>query len=407
MPEETSASLETELSRLFRHPAFMRLQAQGERFRAFDALGMSSSERAHTDFLAFLLRPTTVHGLQDSFLWDFLSLIGDRPPHGRCAAPSLPIVDRLGVELPRALVYRERYNIDILIDCLPDGPVIGIEAKIWAGERDQQLADYQDVLRKNYARGRPKLLVFLTLDARAPGTAAIDHEVPIVSVSWPEVVSLLHQRIGVEPRNDVAPFVKAFIQNIQDLTMNDPEDRDVLAALFKEPTMARLFRRIEKGRPRLKDIEAELVAACEQEIRQITGSKTTQLQNRESGEDFVIWLQVSDWAGRLPIRFAFYHHTGWESNGHPGFNIVLAEDDLNEEGIDKDQVRKTMQSVPGICDELQLLDEWYKKYQVVESPLDGKEAGWIIRDESFDERWIEKATNLLKEQLKQIYSGLR
>lgn len=406
MQKEMDLDLEGGLSRLFRHPSFMRLQAQEERFRAFEVLGIASKERSHCDFLAFLLRPAAAHGLHHTFLWDFVSLVGDQPPNGKAYSPSLSMKSRLGVDLSRALLYRERHNIDVLIDCLPDGPVIGIEAKIWAGERDRQLADYQNVLSRNYRDGRQKLLVFLTLDGSDPRTADDQTDVPVVTLSWSQVVSLLDDRAGAQPSEEVAPFVTAFRRNIEDLTMDNPEDRALLQALFKDPQMAEIFRRIEKGRPALKDIQQELVFACERTILEVTGSRTLRMENRDSGEDFVIWLQVEDWATRLPVRLAFYHHPGWSANKQPGFNIVLAEDDIPTNGIAPEQVLRIMQSIPGACNDLQPLQGWHKKYQVLETPPDGQEVGWIIADESFDEEWIETATRLLKDQLQLLHSGL-
>lgn len=408
MADKCNPDLETGLSRLFRNPAFMRFQARGQRFRPMEALGIAHREKSHSDFLAFLLRPTESHGLNHSFLWDFLTLAGECEPAGVAHTRQLSLRNRLKPNLDRALVYRERYNIDLLVDCVPDGPVIGIEMKIWAGEQENQIPSYQEKLAYFYSQSRPRVLVFLTLDGREPSDLVSNNEVPVINLSWGEVIQILDGSEAGQVNDAIAPFVEAFRRNIEELTMTNTADKELLQTLFKNPETARLFRRIEKGRPRLKDNEVQksLKEACSRKIEEITRSKAEILDNRDAGDDFVIWLRVEEWTRRgFPFRFAFYHQPSWESSDLPGFNVILAKEDLQDE--DREKVQQLFsKGIPALSTNLEMLHGWNKKYQVIESPPDGKEIGWRISDESFDEAWISNAVALLTQQVRLIQNSL-
>ena len=122
-------------------------------FSIFEALNASNNELLHSDFLAFLLRPTETHGLGDHFLRRFLLETLDVAPD---------VLDPNQLE-----VCRERYDTDLLIVDDLNNRVIVIENKVGSSEHSGQLQRYHqqvDGIYQDYSR----FYLFLTPSKARP-----------------------------------------------------------------------------------------------------------------------------------------------------------------------------------------------------------------------------------------------
>ena len=129
-----------------------------EAFNIFDAIGMQRQEIRHSRFLAFLLQPMAVHGLNDSFLKSFLS-------HAM-AQVATPVISRLTLmleDLSAAEIYTERDHFDITIWLPKQQLLIVVENKVDSGESLDQLMKYRDRVKLQYPE-KKFCGIFLTAD---------------------------------------------------------------------------------------------------------------------------------------------------------------------------------------------------------------------------------------------------
>ena len=141
-----------------------RLAAQNA-FNLFDAIGVSTQELRHSDFLAFLLRPHEAHGLGDAFLKWFLETALSQSP-----APPLSLATLHEWDLSDAHIRREGEHIDLFITSAKNGLAVIVENKIYTGEHSDQLTRYMDIAKAQGHDGPGKTLlgVYLTPHGSKP-----------------------------------------------------------------------------------------------------------------------------------------------------------------------------------------------------------------------------------------------
>ncbi len=414
---------EQRVRRLLRHPSFLQLRRRKQRFRPFQALGIEYREHSHSDFLAYLLDPKNPHGFGDHFLREFIALVADSPAVTRDRKYPLPVSAELTVDSSQVSVARERNQIDILIDCYPKGPVIGIEVKIWAAEQENQLQTYQDRLLHEYPdRERPRIMVFLTPKGNMPGTATEGHDVPCVLLSWGHIADSLEDVSRMGTNEDTRPFIEAFSRHLKESFMGSSEDRELVGSLFKDPELVELFREINRIRPGLWDDKASesLLKKCESIIRDLTGQGVTKTKDAEivqakKSEKAYIRIIPEAWKEKygLPICFVFYHDISWPAQQFPGFHVLLYRGDVDDDsGQPSDWIKERWTQVSNgsviLAPELSRVPEW-NGYSVFNSEYLGaarERTGWVFRDESFDKEWMEKVTEIFRDVLMDIHDEI-
>ncbi len=133
----------------------------GERFNIFAILGLQRDEnRTHSRYLAELLSPAGRHGEGARFLNAFVNDV---------LGLSLDVSDR--VKVTRELATEDRRRVDIVVES-PD-LIVGIEVKIDAGDQKAQLHDYYTALNHRANNRKKAVLVYLTLDGKAPSTYSL------------------------------------------------------------------------------------------------------------------------------------------------------------------------------------------------------------------------------------------
>lgn len=149
------------LSKLLLDENFRKLEQQ-KRFNIFDVLKIARTEIRHSNVLAWLLDPNEDHGLGNRVLNELVLML-IRDGHIQTAG-----ADRfLLAKYEEVTVYRERKNIDILIESVKDKFVICIENKIDTNDHSNQLNKYDQYVKQTY-KGYHILLLYLTPNGDPP-----------------------------------------------------------------------------------------------------------------------------------------------------------------------------------------------------------------------------------------------
>ena len=122
----------------------------------FHSLELDYKEEFHSNFLAWLLRPTASHGLGATFLQAFLRSQGWR------RAITAPLLGVTRVSREHSVTFQDLTGrLDIRILNEDSKFVCAIENKVWSPEGGEQLAFYRKALREQFPGHRIKR-VFLT-----------------------------------------------------------------------------------------------------------------------------------------------------------------------------------------------------------------------------------------------------
>lgn len=248
--------IDDRLSALLDDPDFHEILGRMSRFNLFEALGAVHGELKHSNFLGYLLAPNRPHGLGSGPLERILRGALETIPS---EARPISTLDLIVGDLDNAIVHRERYAIDILIEIEELKLIIVIENKVRAKAGDGQLARYRERATAEYPDYR-KLYLFLT-PAGAP---------PDDDAYWPLSYSALAQTleaIAAEPT--VGDATRLIIQHYVDMlrknVVDDDHLRGLAAKLYERHKEALDF--IFESRPRT----GNLVEFIAQRVRSADG----------------------------------------------------------------------------------------------------------------------------------------
>lgn len=212
--------LEQRLGALFDDPDFNSIHRRMAPFNVFEAVGAVRAELSHSNFLAYLLSPSRPHGLGARPL---IAII--RSILMRMSVEDRPIValELLTSDLDDAIVYRERDNIDILIELPSMKFVIAIENKVGSKAGDGQLDRYSDYLQTTYPEDR-RLMVYLTPDSTPP-----DHE-GYIAYDYADIVSTL-EGLTSSPHEPIPAETKLIVEHYVDMVRRHIVQDEKLRAL--------------------------------------------------------------------------------------------------------------------------------------------------------------------------------
>ena len=141
------------------------------RFNVAEAFGVSHTESAHSEILAYLLDPSKHHDQGDIFLKSFLKFL----------RRSFQPASVQGADVKREADIKPYGRVDILIR-LANGQFILIENKVMAQEAPCQIGGYQKWLkRQGEPAACPHQIVFLTPEGRRPESTCKPEEVICLS----------------------------------------------------------------------------------------------------------------------------------------------------------------------------------------------------------------------------------
>jgi len=283
-------------------------------------LGVARDEVAHSRLLAMLLDPQRHRGAE-IMLRVLLRGILSRNQFTNSIGERIRII--LEDSWTEVTVHREFLHIDVVvyISCERGAAVIGIENKIDAGERPQQLRRYQEKLQRAYP-DVAAVMVFLTPTGREPTTALSDSQVPTVSVGYDSVLAAVEEALRHTERGSRNEHVLSeIIAHLrEDILGEDPEVRTLARELWR--THGRALRIALEHRPRLEDIRD----MYETLLKEKFGDDTDTYYWKSKGELREIKMSLPSW-GNTGFPFEFMLRVNGERL--PEVRLLLWRDGYN------------------------------------------------------------------------------
>lgn len=189
-------------------------------------MGGIRAELRHSNFLAYLLSPSRPHGLGTRPLIAVLRAIVARLPVGQ---RPIGMLELIAGQLDDAVVYRERDNIDILVELPTLKLVVAIENKIDAKVGDRQLERYSEYLRSAFPHYR-RLLVLLTPDGADPRDANY------VSYDYADLVRTLEalSTDALEPPSEASLLIiRHYVDMVRRHVVQDDQLRALAVSLYE------------------------------------------------------------------------------------------------------------------------------------------------------------------------------
>lgn len=271
-------NLDARLSALFDDAVFRDVHQRMSPFNLFEAVGATRAELRHSNFLAYLLSPSRPHGLRARPLLSVLRSILERVPTGQRPIMTLELI---AGELDDAIVYRERDNIDVLVELPTLNLVVAIENKIGSKAGVGQLQRYTETLKIAFP-GYKHLLVFLTPDGDSP-----NHD-DYVAFSYSDLLLVLNGLVS--DLFDPAPvetklIINHYINMVRRHVVQDDELRNLALKLYERHKEA--FDFIFDCRPDPQNLLSSL--------RELVVSSSRLIEDSNSGGSFrflpSLWVQ--------------------------------------------------------------------------------------------------------------------
>ncbi len=357
-------------------------------FSPFRVLAVDSRERSYSAALRFCLDPQEAHGWGDCFLKMFVNA---------CFSGISKRVSEQAFSSAR--VQTEWKGLDVLVELGDNGPVIGIEVKLWAGEGWNQIERYQKTLRSVFGE-RSCPMVFLTLNGRDPTSAG--QEADCVPISWGRVSGLLAECVASSP--EVQLFITNFTRTIMSMTEGDPDERRIVKEIFQDPALGKAILKAATIRYDLfsKQVLERLIGRMEQELNEPVFEMLENCVGSRKKEYRVKFASTSD--GHSAIVFLFYDFPD-ESDYGSGMHVLI---DGNRAGLDANAFRNAFDPANANDGLLSRLEGWGGNWLLAlpkrDYPCPAR--GWTIGFDSFDEKWQERASECFTEALERIPDSL-
>lgn len=197
------------------------------KFNIFEVTGMHNQEIRHSHVVSFFLNPSSDHGLDDFFIKNFLYLVSEK-------SPALNKLSLYLMDLSDCVVYREAYNIDIMIISKNNDLVIAIENKTKSSDHSNQLERYKkttDVLYQKYK----KIFVYLTVEGDEPSKQ--EDKINWISISYEGIISALKKSFELKKyflREDQVLLIKNYIDFVERYILKDDEAAKLAILIYEK-----------------------------------------------------------------------------------------------------------------------------------------------------------------------------
>lgn len=192
----------------------------------FEATGSVNSEYRHSTFLAYLLDPSASHGFRDTFLRRFIqrivsNLTRDQTP---ISALELDIAD-----LEDAEVWRERFNIDVLIVSEVGKLAVIIENKVGAANGNP-LEMYISRVKDHYPDAKVISLYLTKSGQEAPHEDWIPVGYALVAEVIEEVLKVRRTSLGL----GVAMMLEHYVEMVRRYLVEDSKIQKLAQDIYRK-----------------------------------------------------------------------------------------------------------------------------------------------------------------------------
>ncbi len=215
-------------------PNYQALMGTERPFNIFTLFTDVFKENAVSRLLAFLLDSRKEHGFRHRVAQAFITAA--LPNHAICSEirweeASIACISEWPTEKQR------RLDILVQISCRENRLkfVLGIENKIWAGEQENQLCDYQEAITKRFGEV-PSALLFLSPDGHDSVTARNEPRCECVAVSYDVIVNAC-RRLDKFGSPESALLVDSLARHIEDgyMEKSNKDAKRLICELYGDP----------------------------------------------------------------------------------------------------------------------------------------------------------------------------
>jgi hypothetical protein len=209
-------------------PEYKKLQTIQNDFDLFSLFEDVLVENAWSRLFAFLLDSRRNHNLGTAVFRSWLKLLPNSPVTSLVSAFSTRVYTEWGTE--------ERRRIDIVIEVLSPTRqilgVVGVENKIWSGEQESQVADYQKALTAAYPGKISKAIVFLSPDGRQSTTACATASCPCIAATHSSIANAC---ATIPPSStSISHAISAMCAHLRRTHMTE-DAKSLVAKLYEKP----------------------------------------------------------------------------------------------------------------------------------------------------------------------------
>lgn len=204
---------------------FHRIDEHLRRFNLFEAMGAVRGELRHSNFLSFILSPNRPHGIGSAFLLLLLRMALAKQSQKQRVVRAIELIV---ADLESSIIFRERDNMDLLIEVTSLNLVVLIENKIDASIGDGQLQKYKQLVKSRYPGSR-HLLILLTPNGAEP----TDED--FVSLSYSEIADLVDTTLQQDKLigSDVSLILNHYVQMLRRHIVEDEQLADLARQLYE------------------------------------------------------------------------------------------------------------------------------------------------------------------------------
>ncbi len=197
------------------------------RFNIFDVLKIAKTEIRHSNTIAWLLDPNENHGLNEKIL---LGLVKNIASHLDVESS----IKLLSIDLNDFKVYREKYNIDILLVSTKNKVVICIENKVCSYEHGDQLNYYKGIVENSY-KDFNKYYIYLTARNDEPSDGENWKK-----FSYEKLVNIIDEAIKDNEiiSVEVYYFLKNYIEIVRYNVLENKELIDICQKIYNDHSKA-------------------------------------------------------------------------------------------------------------------------------------------------------------------------
>lgn len=380
--------------KLLSSPHYKELATYEPPFNPFEIVGATHRELIHSSVLAWLLRDEA----NKEFRQRFVDKIATDKPELDLSVPNDPEDPRLKPKIVETEKgdKTSRYDVSVYFEALK--LVIGIEVKVWAGEQQEQVKRYQDLLCQKHPDDK-KVVVFLTPRGRRSETADKNNvHVPVLAMSWGCVSEIIREMRSAS--GDENSFRMQFSQHIErNIVMNEREEKRIVRELLSEGDNEETLDKIIRNMPSLQDYSAQ----WKRIVAEVCGVKEDNLEEEiwpKRGIVKELKIRIPEWrdAG-LPFTVMLYKYQ------NASVRILLFQDDCLEGSEPKAELREFANCSDGVVNsEFPKLEGWDVWYSVLTKDGTNGEPEHTLIDDIWSKDYAEKVEKRLREQIED--SGL-
>ncbi len=312
-------------------------------FNVFDVLKVTRTEIRHSNVLAWLFDPYESHGLENSVLAVLNSYLVKYNLISQTDS-----IDILTMDYSDIIVYRERRNIDILIESKKDKYILCIENKIDTQDHSEQLNKYYDIINEQYDNSYKKIFMYLTPEGLTPNN---DKNDAWCCFDYKKIVEIIESALKKSSiSEDIYKFIESYCEILRREIMQNNEIVELCQKIYKKHRKA--LDLIFENRPdRLQNVSEYFKAWCDQKAKSgeiiwdKDHSNKSHTRFRTNKLDALIPKGNGDSGWNTENHYFYEIKAVYKKNGEISYYIKLVFSSLNLSPNDTEKLKNIIEKI--------------------------------------------------------------